>query len=63
MEFVFAPAERDVYSCERIRKVAPLGAKQGRGTVAKAGKRDSALNCLGNRSAAVVSLLKERELA
>ncbi|HMJ25004.1 MAG TPA: hypothetical protein VK475_04220, partial [Pyrinomonadaceae bacterium] len=41
VEFVFAPGERDVYSCERTPNVlAPLGAKPGGGTLTAAGKGD-----------------------
>src|SRR5947207_10745021 len=40
VEFVFAPAERDVYSHERTPKdIAPLGAKPGSGTFARQAKR------------------------
>src|SRR5436309_14715137 len=43
VEFAFAPEERDVYSYERTPKdLAPLGAKPGGGTFARAGKSDCA---------------------
>jgi hypothetical protein len=40
VEFVFAPAERDVYSYEPTPKdIPPLGAKPGSGTFAAAGEK------------------------
>src|SRR5204862_3722166 len=43
VEFAFAPEERNVYSYERTPKdLAPLGAKPGGGTFARAGKSDCA---------------------
>jgi hypothetical protein len=39
LELVFAPAARDVYSDESTNQsLAPLGAKPGSGTIARAGK-------------------------